>query len=56
MRFFGEGYLAIRYGAQASAYLSAHKVQFAIGAIVVAGGLYLIGHLFSRQMRQQEGK
>jgi membrane protein YqaA with SNARE-associated domain len=56
VRFFGEGYLAIRYGAQASAYLSAHKVQFAIGAIVVAGGLYLIGHLFSRQMRQQEGK
>jgi membrane protein YqaA with SNARE-associated domain len=54
IRFFGEGYLAIRYGARAYAYLSGHKVQFAIGAIVLGGGLYLIGRWFSQWMRQEE--
>ena len=53
MRFFGEGYLAVRYGAQAYAYLSGHKLQFAAGSIVLAAGLYLMGRWFSQRGRQE---
>jgi membrane protein YqaA with SNARE-associated domain len=53
LRFFGEGYLAVRYGAQASAYLAGHKLQLAAGAIVVAAALYLMGRWFSQRARQQ---
>jgi membrane protein YqaA with SNARE-associated domain len=52
LRFFGEGYLAIRYGARASAYLSAHKLAFAGIAIGLALALYFMGRWFARRARQ----
>jgi membrane protein YqaA with SNARE-associated domain len=54
LRFFGEGYLAIRYGAQAYAYLSTHRLQLLAISIVVAVSLYLLGRWFSRRLQQQE--
>ena len=53
LRFFGEGYLAVRYGAQAYAYLSSHKLAFAAGSIVIAAVLYLTGRWFSQRARQE---
>ncbi|MGC1414332.1 MAG: VTT domain-containing protein [Candidatus Acidiferrum sp.] len=41
-RYFGEGYLAVRYGADAMPYLVAHKLQvtvLAIGLVTVSYGL-----------------
>jgi membrane protein YqaA with SNARE-associated domain len=52
IRFYGEGYLAVRYGAQAYAYLTSHKLAFAAGSIVVAAALYLMGRWFSQRSRQ----
>lgn len=54
LRFFGEGYLAIRYGAQAYAYLSGHKLAFAALSIAVAVSLYLVGHWFSQRMKRED--
>jgi membrane protein YqaA with SNARE-associated domain len=54
IRFFGEGYLAVRYGGRAHAYLSGHKLAFAAGAIAVAVSLYLVGHWFSQRMKREE--
>ena len=41
-RYFGEGFLAVRYGADAMPYLAAHKLQvtlLAIGLVAVSYGL-----------------
>ena len=53
VRFFGEGYLAVRYGAQAYAYLATHRVALAAGSIVVAAALYLMGRWFAHRARQE---
>jgi membrane protein YqaA with SNARE-associated domain len=45
IRFFGEGYLAIRYGNQAAQFLAQHKLGFAIGALALVAVLYLIFRL-----------
>lgn len=49
LRFFGEGYLAVRYGPQAYGYLTTHKLAFAGIAIILAAGAYLIGRWLSRR-------
>jgi membrane protein YqaA with SNARE-associated domain len=54
LRFFGEGYLALRYGAQAYTYLSTHKLQLLAISIVVAVSLYLLGRWFSQRLQQEE--
>jgi uncharacterized membrane protein YdjX (TVP38/TMEM64 family) len=54
IRYFGIGYLAIRYGANALPYLAAHKWQVAgvvIGLIVVS---YALSHLILRH-RVEDG-
>lgn len=48
VRFFGEGYLAIRYGDQAATYLMTHKVSMSLIALAVVLALYLVGRLVSR--------
>jgi membrane protein YqaA with SNARE-associated domain len=53
LRFFGEGYLAVRYGVQAYTYLAGHKMVFAAGSIVLAVGLYLMGRWFSQRAKQE---
>ena len=52
VRFFGEGYLAVRYGAQATAYLAEHKLALAGASIALAVGVYLAGRWFSHRARQ----
>ena len=52
IRFFGEGYLAVRYGAQTYAYLVTHKLTLAVGSIVIATVLYLLGRWFSQRVQQ----
>lgn len=48
IRFFGEGYLAIRYGNQASAYLQAHKLEAAFVALGIVLAVYFIGRIGTR--------
>ncbi len=43
-RYFGVGYLAVRYGAEASRHLAEHKLQVSLVALVVI----LAGYLLSR--------
>jgi membrane protein YqaA with SNARE-associated domain len=42
LRFFGEGYLAVRYGPQAAAYLADHKLAFAAGSILLVAMSYFV--------------
>jgi membrane protein DedA with SNARE-associated domain len=53
LRFCGEGYLAVRYGVQAYAYLSTHKLQFAGASIAVAIAAYLLGAWVSRRAQRE---
>ncbi len=46
LRYFAEGFLAVRYGADAARYLLENKLQF---SLVVAGGL-LLGYLLRRYL------
>jgi hypothetical protein len=48
IRFLGEGYLAIRYGSQASAYLAAHKLAAGLVALGIVLAAYLIGRVVAR--------
>lgn len=41
LRFFGEGYLAVRYGDQALPFLLTHKLDVVIGALLVVVTIYL---------------
>ena len=45
VRFFGEGYLAIRYGNAAIQFLTEHKIGFAVGALAIVVAFYLIYRL-----------
>jgi membrane protein YqaA with SNARE-associated domain len=47
-RYFGIGYLAMRYGAQALPYLSAHKLQVAVAVIAVVITSYALSRLLLR--------
>jgi uncharacterized membrane protein YdjX (TVP38/TMEM64 family) len=49
IRYFGVGYLAVRYGPNALPYLSQHKWQVALGAIVFVGGSYLASRLVLKE-------
>jgi membrane protein YqaA with SNARE-associated domain len=55
LRFFGEGYLAVRYGAEAYTYMAAHKLQFAVGSIALAAALFLMGQWFAKRSSQAPG-
>ena len=49
IRFFGEGYLAVRYGDQAGPFLLTHKLEVSIGAFLVVAVLYLASRYAFRQ-------
>ena len=51
LRFFGEGYLAVRYGALAYAYLTTHKLSLAVLLIILVLGMYLMARWFSQRAR-----
>jgi len=48
IRYFGVGYLAVRYGADALPYLGAHKLQVAVFAIAFVTVSYAISRLVLR--------
>lgn len=48
-RFFGEGFLAVRYGAQATQFLLTHKLEVSGIALAVVLALYLAGKALFRQ-------
>jgi membrane protein YqaA with SNARE-associated domain len=49
IRYFGMGYLAIRYGNQAMPFLAAHKLEVTIGVIVFAAASYALSRLILRE-------
>jgi membrane protein YqaA with SNARE-associated domain len=52
IRFFGEGYLAARYGPQAFQYLLAHKVSMGLISVGVVGVFYIIAKLLTRPPKE----
>lgn len=55
IRYFGIGYLAIKYGEQALPFLAAHKLQVTVGAIVFALVSYGASRLILRE-KAEEGE
>lgn len=51
-RYFGIGYLAVRYGADAMPYLAAHKLQASVFVIGLVTASYMISRLLLRQNPQ----
>ncbi len=51
-RFFGEGYLAVRYGQQAGDYLAEHKLGFAVASIAFVAVVYLLWRWFAQRAPQ----
>ena len=49
IRYFGIGYLAVRYGNDALPFLGRHKWQVAIGLVIFAGLSYLASRLLLRE-------
>jgi uncharacterized membrane protein YdjX (TVP38/TMEM64 family) len=45
VRYFGIGYLAVRYGNQAMPYLAAHRLQVALILVALVGLSYLLSRL-----------
>ena len=56
IRYFGVGYLAVRYGADALPYLMRHKLQVAIFVIVFVAVSYAVSRLVLRERKQSEDK
>ena len=48
LRFFGEGYLAVRYGAQATRFLVEHSMAFAISTVASVLVFYWIARILMR--------
>jgi membrane protein YqaA with SNARE-associated domain len=49
VRYFGIGYLAVRYGNEALPYLAAHKLQVALILVALVGVSYLLSRLILRR-------
>jgi membrane protein YqaA with SNARE-associated domain len=49
IRYFGEGYLAIRYGNDALPFIAHHKLQVAVGAIIFVAISYALSRLILRE-------
>ncbi len=56
IRYFGVGYLAVRYGADALPYLKAHKLEVTLLVIVVVGASYLVSRAVLRDRTGQQPK
>ena len=53
VRFFAEGYLAVRFGAQATRFLVEHSVGFAISTVALVLVFYWIGRIVMRGAGQK---
>jgi membrane protein YqaA with SNARE-associated domain len=54
VRFFGEGYLAVRYGPQAMSYLATHTMEFTIVAIAAVLLIFVLVRPRSRRGAQPQ--
>ena len=54
IRYFGVGYLAIRYGDNALPYLTQHKLPVAVAALVLVLASYGLSHLILREKPQEK--
>ncbi len=55
-RYFGIGYLAVRYGADAMPYLVAHKLQVVVLILALVTVSYALSQLLLRAKHQDQGK
>ncbi len=55
IRYFGIGYLAIRYGEQALPFIAQHKLEVAAGAVVFVAVSYGLSRLILREKPGQSG-
>ena len=55
-RYFGEGYLAMRYGADAMPYLAAHKLEATIVAVGLVAVSYGLSRLILRHKPHVDGR
>jgi membrane protein YqaA with SNARE-associated domain len=53
IRYFGIGYLAIRFGEQAMPFIAQHKIQVAIGVVLFVAVSYGLSRLILREKRQE---
>ncbi len=53
IRYFGEGYLAVRYGAETGRYLAEHKLQISLLILVVVLAVYLLLRLVLPKARSK---
>jgi membrane protein YqaA with SNARE-associated domain len=56
IRYFGVGYLAVRYGADALPYLAAHKLQVSAFVIAFVAVSYLVSRVILRERKALEDK
>jgi membrane protein YqaA with SNARE-associated domain len=54
VRYFGVGYLAVRYGADALPYLSQHKLQVGLIVVVIVAVSYVVSRVVLRERKQSE--
>jgi membrane protein DedA with SNARE-associated domain len=54
LRFFGEGYFAVRYGQYAAQLLAEHKLAFILGAVLSVMALYGAIHLLLDRHPQRQ--
>jgi|SRR3984893_12169446 membrane protein YqaA with SNARE-associated domain len=54
-RYFGLGYLAVRYGSEALPYLAQHKIQVVFAAVVLVAASYALSCLILRDGEPQGG-
>ena len=56
IRYFGVGYLAVRYGANALPYLMAHKLEVAVIVVIFVGVSYFISRIILKERAEQPTK
>lgn len=56
IRYFGVGYLAVRYGANALPYLMAHKLEVAVMVVIFVGVSYAISRIILKERAEHAAK
>jgi membrane protein YqaA with SNARE-associated domain len=56
IRYFGVGYLAVRYGADALPYLNTHKLQAVVVVIAIVGVSYAVSRVVLKERAGQQPK
>jgi hypothetical protein len=56
IRYFGVGYLAVRYGANALPYLMAHKLEVTVAIIAFVAVSYAVSRVILKERAEQSTK